>query len=305
MTPIGRPSGEVCSGRLTAGCPVTLNSAVKGVNRFCRSKHSAGSAPSVNQPTGTGGSASVGSSSTSYAAVATMPARLAACTAASAPVNCTADIARPRSRSQRVSGRAAPRPPGATGSPAAVTDQSTSKDGSSSGPYGRSMSSTSWPSSSSSAEAASYASTTCGCTTAPSTGGVRLRPTRSRPGGRSQADRKLCAGGGAQCGSPGIGPARTSSRAAVSRTVRAIGPFQARPVRSPRTGPPLTRPRATLSPTRPLTLPGMRSEPPPSEPCASGSSPAATAAPAPPLLPPAERDRSQGLRVGGPTSVSV
>ena len=58
-------------------------------------------------------------------------------------------------------------------------------------------------------------------------------------------------------------------------------------------------------PNSPQTLAGMRIEPPPSLPCANGSSPAATAAPAPPLDPPAERVRSQGVRAGGATSGSV
>ncbi len=42
----------------------------------------------------------------------------------------------------------------------------------------------------------------------------------------------------------------------------------------------------------------MRMEPPPSEPCAIGQSPAASAAAAPPLEPPALRVRSQGVRQG-------
>jgi hypothetical protein len=49
----------------------------------------------------------------------------------------------------------------------------------------------------------------------------------------------------------------------------------------------------------------MRIDPPPSLPWAAGASPAATAAPAPPLEPPADRDRSQGVRAGGPILVSV
>ena len=49
----------------------------------------------------------------------------------------------------------------------------------------------------------------------------------------------------------------------------------------------------------------MRTEPAPSEPCAIGRSPAATAAPAPPLEPPEVRSRSHGLRVGGCRSGSV
>ena len=74
---------------------------------------------------------------------------------------------------------------------------------------------------------------------------------------------------------------------------------------SPWIGLPLIRPRVGLTPTRPHTLAGMRIEPPPSEPCATGSSPAATAAAAPPDDPPAERSRSYGVRAGGATSGSV
>ena len=58
-------------------------------------------------------------------------------------------------------------------------------------------------------------------------------------------------------------------------------------------------------PNSPQTLAGMRIEPPPSLPCANGTSPAATAAAAPPLEPPADRSRSHGVRAGGATSVSV
>ena len=42
MTPIGSPPAVQYSGRFTAGCPVTLYTAVNGVNRFYRSKFSAG-----------------------------------------------------------------------------------------------------------------------------------------------------------------------------------------------------------------------------------------------------------------------
>ena len=42
----------------------------------------------------------------------------------------------------------------------------------------------------------------------------------------------------------------------------------------------------------------MRSDPPPSLPCATGSMPAATAAAEPPEEPPGVRSRSQGLWVG-------
>jgi hypothetical protein len=58
-------------------------------------------------------------------------------------------------------------------------------------------------------------------------------------------------------------------------------------------------------PNSPLMPAGMRMEPPPSEPCAKGSSPAATAAAAPPLEPPASSAVSHGQRAGPATSFSV
>src|SRR3954452_19233555 len=102
-----------------------------------------------------------------------------------------------------------------------------------------------------------------------------------------------------------VGPAMASSRAAASRTVRASGPCTDRPLISALSGAVETRPRLVLMPNKPLTLEGMRLEPPPSLPGAAGSRPAATAAPAPPLDPPAERLRSQGVRAGGWPSGSV
>src|SRR4051794_31605609 len=101
------------------------------------------------------------------------------------------------------------------------------------------------------------------------------------------------------------GPAIASSSAAASRPVRASGPCTDRPLISLLSGAVDTRPRLVLMPTRPLTLDGMRIDPPPSLPGAAGSRPAATAAPAPPLDPPAERVRSQGVRAGGCPSGSV
>ena len=105
--------------------------------------------------------------------------------------------------------------------------------------------------------------------------------------------------------SPGKLPAITSSSSAASATVRASGPLTPRPDRSGTSGPSETRPRVGLIPNRPHTLDGMRMEPPPSLPWAAGARPAATAAAAPPLDPPADRDRSHGVRAGGPTAVSV
>src|SRR3954453_11884339 len=63
-------------------------------------------------------------------------------------------------------------------------------------------------------------------------------------------------------------------------------------------GPRETRPRLGLSPPRPQHAAGIRSEPPPSLPCASGTRPPATAAAEPPDEPPGERLGSHGLQVG-------
>jgi hypothetical protein len=65
------------------------------------------------------------------------------------------------------------------------------------------------------------------------------------------------------------------------------------------------RSREGLRPTRPFTAAGIRIEPPPSFACAIGTIPAATAAPEPPLEPPALRLGSQGFRTGPKSFVSV
>ena len=73
-------------------------------------------------------------------------------------------------------------------------------------------------------------------------------------------------------------------------------PSVARPAQpSPTTGPGEMRPREGLRPTTPQQLDGMRTEPPPSEPCANPHNPAATAAAAPPLDPPGVWSRFHGL----------
>ncbi len=105
--------------------------------------------------------------------------------------------------------------------------------------------------------------------------------------------------------SPGWLPVITSSSSAASATVRASGPSVVRPIRSGISGALEIRPRDGLIPNRPQTLAGIRIDPPPSLPCAAGASPAATAAAAPPLDPPADLLRSQGVRAGGPISPSV
>ncbi len=97
----------------------------------------------------------------------------------------------------------------------------------------------------------------------------------------------------------------TSRKAAASRTVRASEPLVARPTGSPYIGAPEIRPLVGFSPTSPQQLAGIRIDPPPSEPCATGTRPAATAAAAPPLEPPAMRSVSQGVTAGGWPSGSV
>src|SRR5215472_14389219 len=77
------------------------------------------------------------------------------------------------------------------------------------------------------------------------------------------------------------------------------------PLDSPRSGPIGMRPRVGLRPNRPQHEAGMRMEPPLSHPCANGTTPAATAAAAPPLEPPAVRPRFHGLRVAPNSADSV
>ena len=82
-------------------------------------------------------------------------------------------------------------------------------------------------------------------------------------------------------------------------------PLVARPIGSPYIGAPVIRPRVGLSPTIPQQLAGIRIDPPPSEPCASGTSPAETADADPPLEPPAISEVSHGVTAGGAPSGSV
>src|SRR5918993_908020 len=96
----------------------------------------------------------------------------------------------------------------------------------------------------------------------------------------------------------------TSRNAAASATVRAIGPAVERPSSEPN-GAFETRPREGLSPKSPQHDAGIRIEPPPSVACAIGTSPAATAAAAPPLDPPGVRSVFQGFRVAPLRSDSV
>src|SRR5829696_3091457 len=95
-------------------------------------------------------------------------------------------------------------------------------------------------------------------------------------------------------------PAMTLSIIAASRTVLVIGP---RCERSPTAlgGYCGIRPNDCLKPKMPQNAAGMRIEPAPSLPCASGPRPAATAAAAPPLDPPGVFTRFHGLKEGPKT----
>src|SRR5882762_5232351 len=65
------------------------------------------------------------------------------------------------------------------------------------------------------------------------------------------------------------------------------------------------RPHDALRPKMPHQAAGLRIEPPPSVPSASGARPAATAAPAPPEEPPGVWPRLHGLRVAPKRRLSV
>src|SRR5689334_509623 len=88
---------------------------------------------------------------------------------------------------------------------------------------------------------------------------------------------------------------------AASPTVRVSGPAWSSDQLWGTTPSRLTRPKVALSPTTPQAAAGIRMEPPVSEPSAAAHSPAATAAPEPPLDPDGTRSSAQGLRTGGVT----
>src|SRR5438270_306723 len=92
----------------------------------------------------------------------------------------------------------------------------------------------------------------------------------------------------------------------MSLVRRAMGPRVERWCQSGAWGPPLgTRPSDGLKPDRPHNAEGMRIDPPPSDPVAKGTMPAAMAAALPPEEPPGVRVVSHGLRVVPKTALSV
>src|SRR5438874_10939215 len=132
-----------------------------------------------------------------------------------------------------------------------------------------------------------------------------VHPTRSVAGLRAAAGRNRCEIS-AQYGSPGGWRLVGSRPSDASAPVRAMPPLVASPAQSsPRSAPLEMRPREGFSPTTPQHDAGMRMDPPPSPPWLRAHKPAATAAAAPPLEPPAVRVVSTGLRAGGNIGPSV
>ena len=91
---------------------------------------------------------------------------------------------------------------------------------------------------------------------------------------------------------------------AASAAERVMGPTWAMVPKAP-AGNCGTRPNVGFRPNTPVNADGTRMEPPPSVPRDSGPMPAATAAVAPPQLPPGVRSGFQGLRVMPVSGLSV
>ena len=112
--------------------------------------------------------------------------------------------------------------------------------------------------------------------------------------------------GATTAGRTGRGPTTTSRAATRSASFRAIGPLVDRFCQSGDWDPPDgTRPSDGFIPDSPQADDGIRSEPPPSEPVASGTMPEAMAAALPPDEPPAVCSRFHGLRVAPNSGFSV
>ena len=85
---------------------------------------------------------------------------------------------------------------------------------------------------------------------------------------------------------------------------RAMGPLVERSIQPGGLGPPAgTRPRLGFMPDRPQQALGMRMEPPPSDPVASGTMPAASAAADPPDDPPGPLDVVERVQRGAEDGV--
>ena len=149
-----RPTRSSAAAATTAGIPVTFQAEVHGVNAFCASKSAAGSASLRIAPTGSGGAARVGVSTTSYGASASRaiggePPHRADRQPELRAVDRAAALGQPAGeRAQQVLAVS-----GGTTDSAVSTAQQVSNTGTASGGSGTTTSSTSWPSDSSSREA--------------------------------------------------------------------------------------------------------------------------------------------------------
>ena len=235
--PAGRRGSSAAAAR-RPGMPVTFHAEVHGVNRFCASKSAAGSSSSRIAPTGSGG---YGQGRGQHGVVRRQrgqragrdPAQLADRQPELRPAHRAAALGEPAGQrpQQRAPARAARR------DSAVSTAQQVSKTGTASArqrhrrrprPRGRATPAA--------ARRPPRRRRHSGSTAASAITGSMNRAIRSRPGSRSQAARNVPTGGGAQDGSPTRRPASTSSIAAASRTVRAIGPAVAKPTGSPYMG---------------------------------------------------------------------
>src|SRR3954469_5225054 len=123
--------------------------------------------------------------------------------------------------------------------------------------------------------------------------------------GRAKPSLKETADASNVIGSCGQDPAIVSRNSARSATLRAIGPCTESGLQRLPTVPRVTRPADGRRPTTEQWLPGPRSEPPWSVPCASQTLPVATDTAPPPVEPPEVSEVFQGLRVLPKTSLKV
>src|SRR5262245_4502804 len=110
---------------------------------------------------------------------------------------------------------------------------------------------------------------------------------------------------GYEIGDRASGPATAASINATSSTVRAIGPSTPYESQASACGQMGTRPGEGRSPTTPQNAAGIRSEPPRSDPWASGPIPVASATAPPPVDPPHVNARFHGFRVVPKTALRV
>ncbi len=227
--------------------------------------------------------------------------------AARPPSSSTADRRRPSSTNHAVNGSTRAASASSRGMRAALARQSTWKR--SGYPTGcQSASVTSCPASANHAAAVENASRAAASRTMSSLssqGDTVVMPTRRGPGSRRAASTNGPDPGAPVAYGNGARPTRASSSRAASSTVRAIGPVTDSWSGESSPEPIGSRPREGLSPTTPTVAEGMRIDPPPSEPTAAGSRPAATATAAPPLEPPAPAEGRHGSRAGAWMSGSV